>query len=402
MSTINRLTARAVRTLKADGRHADGGNLYLAIGNGGRSWVFLYRDRLTGRLREMGLGPASAVSLQAARQKAAIARKLLHDGTDPIAEKRAKRAATLKTRTFGDFSDSFVESIKHEFKNAKHRWQWGATLTTFAAPLRPMPLQAITTDDVRKVLEPIWHSKHETAKRLRGRIERVFSAAKASGLREGENPARWKDNLQPHFGRQRKERKHLAAMPYKDAPAFMIDLHKRDSMSALALEFTILTVARTGETIGATWSEFDLDDKLWTVPGERMKMKREHRVPLTDRAAAILNSLKRGKPTDFVFQSARRSKPLSNMALLECLRDLRDGITVHGFRSSFRDWVGDETMFPREIAEAALAHGITDETEAAYRRGDALNRRRELMDSWGGFLAADVGKVISMAGKRSM
>ena len=383
---LNRLTARTVQALKAKGRYADGGNLYLSIGNGGRSWVFLYRDRVTGRLREMGLGPSSVVSLQDARQRSATARKLLHDGLDPIADKRARQATASKAKTFGEFSDDFVESILPTFKNPKHKYQWTATLKKYAAPLRPMLLNAVTTDDVRKVLEPIWHTKNETAKRLRSRIERVFSAAKASGLRDGENPARWRDGLQPHFGKQKKRPKHLPALPYKEMPTFIADLRKRSGMSALALEFTILTAARTSETILAPWREFDLENALWTRPAERMKGAVEHRVPLTDRAVAILRGLKRGKPTEYAFEGAKPGKPLSDMAMLECLRDLRENVTVHGFRSSFRDWAGDETAFPRELAEMALAHINEDKVEAAYRRSDALKRRCELMKSWERFL----------------
>jgi integrase len=401
MRAMNRLTARTVQTLKAEGRHADGGGLYLTIGNGGKSWIFLYRDRVTGRLREMGLGAVTAIPLQEARQSAAAARKLLHGGIDPLADKRSKRAVAMKARTFGDFTEEFLKSALAGFKNEKHRAQWESTLKTYAAPLWPMLLQQITTDDVFRVLEPIWHTKSETAKRLRGRIERVLSAAKAAGLRAGENPARWLDNLKARLGKQNKTKRHHPALPYKEAPAFMAKLRTRQSTSALALEFTILTAARTGETILARRSEIDLDKKLWTVPAERMKMKREHEVPLPDRAIEILKSLAKGKPSDFIFDGAEPGQPLSDMSMLECLRDLRSGVTTHGFRSTFRDWAGDETGFPRDVVEFALAHKIEDESEASYRRGTALAKRRELMAAWGGYLAGDTGNVIALAGKRS-
>ena len=401
MRTSNRLSARTVQALKEDGRYADGGNLYLSIGNGGKSWSFLYRDRVTGRLREMGLGPLSLISLQDARQRAAGARKLLHDGIDPIADKRAKRNAMKAARTFGDYCDEFLDSKLAAYRNEKHKYQWRETLTTLAAPLRPLPLKSITTEDVRRVLEPIWLTRHETAKRLRGRIEHVLSAAKAAGLRDGENPARWKDNLKHLLSDQKKGNGHMAALPYKDAPAFMTNLRTRKSISALALEFTILTAARTGEVIGAKWAEVDFGKKLWTVPAGRMKMEKEHEVPLPQRAIEILESFGEGKPSGFIFEGAKTGQPLSNMAMLECLRDLRSGVTVHGFRSTFRDWAGDETSFPRDVAEFALAHKITNEIEAAYRRGTALAKRRELMEAWAGFLSGDTGNVINLAGKRS-
>jgi integrase len=401
MRSSNRLTARAVQALKADGRYADGGNLYLSIGNGGKGWTFLYRERATGRLREMGLGPLSAVTLQDARQRAAAARRMLHDGVDPLADKRAKRAVLAKARTFGDYCDEFLDSALPAYSNEKHKYQWRETLTTLAAPLRPLLVNDITTDDVRRVLEPIWLTRHETAKRLRGRIERVLSAAKAAGLRTGENPARWPDNLKHLLGEQKKGGGHMAALPYKEAPAFTAELRTRRSVSALALEFTILTAARTGETIGATWSEIDLAKKLWTVPAARMKMRKAHEVPLSNRAVEILQSLKRGKPTGYVFEGAAHGKPLSNMAMLEMLRGLRDGVTTHGFRSAFRDWCGDETSFPRDVAEFALAHKVSNEIEAAYRRGTALVKRRELMESWAGYLAGDSSNVVTLAGKRS-
>ncbi len=401
MRPMNRLTARAVQTLTAEGRHGDGGGLYLQIKNGGRSWLFMYRDRTTGRLREAGLGPAVSVPLREARQRAAALRLMLADGVDPIADKRARRAIASRTRTFGSFADDFIGSILSEFKNPKHRAQWESTLATYAAPLRAKLLNDITTEDVRQVLQPLWNTKHETARRLRGRIERILSAAKSAGLREGENPARWQNNLEPFFGKTTKAVKHHAAIPYKDMPGFMIELRQRDSTSARALEFAILTAARTGEVTGATWNEFDLKEKLWTVPAVRMKAGRAHAVPLTARAAEILESIKRGKPGDYVFPGAMRGNPLSDMALLECLRDLRDGVTTHGFRSSFRDWCGDETSTPREVAEAALAHTIRDKAEAAYRRGNALDRRRELMDAWEQFLSGDLGgKVVPFARKR--
>lgn len=388
MRALYRLTARKVQTLNAPGRYADGGNLYLQIGNGGKSWIFRYRQRTTGRVREMGLGAVRMVPLQEARQRAAAAHSLIANDLDPLTDRRSKRAVASKARTFGDYCDEFLESALTGFKNEKHKYQWKATLKDHAAPLRPMLLKDITTEDVRQVLEPIWHTKSETARRLRARIERVLSAAKAAGLRDGENPARWKDNLQAFFGKQQRAKKHFPAIPYPEMPAFMVELRKLKSISALALEFLILTVARSGEVRGMRWSEVDSDEKLWIVPGERMKMKKEHRVPLCNRALEILRGLKRGKPNDLVFKGAKPGEPLSDTALLMCLRGIRPGFTSHGMRSSFADWRGDETEFPRELAELALAHKIEDETERAYRRSDALKRRREMMVAWQDYLAA--------------
>ena len=399
MRKLNRLSVRTVATLDKTGRHADGGGLYLQIKNGGRSWVFIYRDRATNKHRNLGFGSINSVPLGEARQRAAAARLMLSRGIDPLADKRAKRAALKKARTFGDYCDEFLESALAGFSNEKHRYQWRATLTNDAAALRPLLLQAITTENVKKVLEPIWHTKHETARRLRQRIERVLDAAKAEGLREGDNPARWRGNLQPFFGSQKRAKRHLAAVPYQEMPNFMDELRSRASTSARALELCILTAARSGEVRGATWGEIDFTEKLWTVPAERMKAKRLHRVPLTNAALALLKKLPRGKPSDLIF-AGKDQKPFSDAAMLECLRDLRDGVTVHGFRSSFRDWAGDETSFPREIAEAALAHTIEDSTEAAYRRSDALKRRRELMELWDGYLAGERGKIISIAGAK--
>jgi integrase len=398
--TIERLSARQAATITKPGRHADGGNLYLSISSEGwRRWTFLYRERGTGRLREMGLGPAigpkrAGLSLADARRKAAQARQLLYTGTDPLNDKQAaKEAAELARRqamTFGEFADQFVESIASGFKNAVHLAQWKSTLAQYASSLRPMAIKDIKTEDVLKVIRPIWDTKQETASRLRQRIERILDAAKAKGLRSGDNPAAWRGNLKELMANPKVARRaHHAAVPYDDMPAFMQDLRKRNSISALALEFTILCAARTAETIGADWAEFDLAKKLWTVPGERMKSGREHQVPLPDRAIEILRSLivPEVTPAGFVFTGLKPGTALSNMAMLECLRDLRGrGATVHGFRSTFRDWAGDKTAFSRDIAEAALAHVLRDKTEAAYRRSTALERRRGLMTAWSQFL----------------
>lgn len=386
---INRLSARGVTAAKKPGRHADGGNLYLVVDtSGAKRWTLLYRDRRNGgKLREMGLGSLNAVSLAEARQKAADARKLIDGGKDPIEAKKFARAAERgAATTFGDFADAFVDGLAPGFRNAKHVAQWRSTLTNDAASLRDKSVADIGTDDVLAVLKPVWTAKPETASRLRGRIERVLDAAIAQGLRDGANPARWKGHLKSILPtpEKLKARGHHSAMPVADVPAFVHDLRRRDAAAARALEFAILTAARTGEVMGATWAEIDLNAAVWTVPAERMKAAREHRVPLSGRALAILAEMKgdRQEPKGFVFAGQRRDQPLSSMAFLMLLRRMNVKTTAHGFRSSFRDWAGDHTSFPREIAEAALAHAISDKTEAAYRRGTALEKRRELMEMW--------------------
>lgn len=390
---LKRLSARSVATLSEPGRHNDGDGLYLTISRGGtKSWLFMFRWE--GKLKEMGLGGVSTVSLADARDKAAEARKKVKAGINPIEEKRQTVAAETK-KTFGDFADDLVKDIQSGFRNEKHRWQWSHTLKTYAAALRPLPIDAVTTEQVLDVIKPLWMTKQETASRLRGRIERVLDAAKAKGLRSGENPARWRghlDHLLPR--RQKLQRGHHAAMPYADVPDFVADLRKRDATAGLALEFTILCASRSGEVISATWDEIDRKAKVWTIPGKRMKAGLEHRVPLTERALAVLAAAEKLKVSEYVFPGARKGKPLSNMAMANLLkkRMKHEGLTVHGFRSSFRDWAGESTAFPREIAEAALAHVVGDETERAYRRGDALEKRRKLMDAWARFVGAPKAK----------
>lgn len=393
---LDRLSPRAVATIEVPGRHADGGGLYLSVGPGAaRRWVFLYRWR--GRLREMGLGGLSSVSLRKARLKAAEARALLADGVSPLEAKQADRAVP----TFGDLADEVVRDLGPQWRNEKHKAQWSATLTTGAAKLRPLPVDAIETADVLETLKPLWTTKPETASRLRGRIERVLDAAKAKGFREGENPARWRghlDHLLPK--RQKLTRGHHAALPFADVPAFISRLRERDATAALALEFLILTAARSGEVRGATWSEIDLGNKVWTVPAKRMKAGREHRVPLNPSVVAILEKVKPlsgGSADAFVFPGPKPGSSLSDAAFNALLLRMdvdRADVTPHGFRSSFRDWSGELSTFPRELAEAALAHVVGDATERAYRRGDALEKRRKLMEAWGRFCEPKLGATV--------
>jgi len=377
---LNRLSARAVAALTAPGRHADGGGLYLLVkASGAKSWVFMWSRQ--GRQREMGLGSILGVALAVAREKAAEARVDLAAGRDPLGTRDR-----LKGKTFGDLADAHVRSMSPQWRNPKHVAQWIMTLTKYAAPLRPKTAAAITTDDVLDVLRPLWETKPETASRVRGRIEAVLDAAKAQGLRTGDNPARWRGHLDQLLPRRAKlSRGHHAAIKIDDVPSFMVSLGKTSGIAALALRFTVLTAARTGEAIGATWSEFDLDKGLWTVPAERMKAGREHRVPLSAAAIALVKSLREFSRGDFLFPGLKPGRPISNMAMDKSVRDAGLDFTVHGFRSTFKDWATERTSFPHELSEMALAHTIKDKTEAAYRRGDMLEKRRELMEAWAGF-----------------
>ena len=390
----NGLTARKAETAKP-GKYEDGHGLRLVVSpSGARKWVF--RFMRVGKRIEMGLGSMSAVSLAQAREKAADARRLVKAGKDPLAVRRAEQAAQADGEAFGPFSLKLIDTIETGFRNQKHRAQWRTTLTTYAAPIWNKRLADIETDDVLACLKPIWSAKAETASRVRGRIERVLDAAAARGLRSRDNPARWRGhlaNLLP--ARQRLARGHHAAMPFDDVPVFVAKLREAEGVSARALEFVILTAARSGEVLAARWSEIDLTAKVWTVPAARMKAGREHRIPLTKRAVAILATLATVRTGDHIFPGAKRGKPLSVMALTMVMRRMgMEAFTVHGFRSAFRDWAGERTNFPREVAEAALAHVVGDATERAYRRGDALEKRRALMEAWAAFCEPSAGRVV--------
>ncbi len=386
---LNRLTARQVATLAKPGRHADGGNLYLQIvPSGTRQWVFFFQ--LNSRQREMGLGNAGSggMTLAEAREKAIAARRQLAQGTDPIeARKVAKATAEAAGTTFGQFADDYVESHKAGWSNPKHAAQWAMTLgDAYCAPIRTKPIIDISIDDVLAVLVPVWQSVPETARRVRMRLEKVLDAARVRGLRTGENPARWKghlDHLLPKHGKA--SRGHHAAMPWAEVPDFLRMLEARDGTAALAFRFLILTACRTGEVLNARWSEIDFDTTTWTIPVERMKAQREHRVPLSKAALAVLDQA-RGRHAEFAFSGPSDAGPLSGMALLMLLRRMkRDDITAHGMRSAFRDWAAECTNFSREVCEMALAHAVENATEAAYRRGDLFDKRRKLMEVWAAF-----------------
>jgi integrase len=406
--TTGRLTALRVERAKRPGMYVDGGGLYLQVTKGGASWI--YRYMLNGRAREMGLGPLALFGLSEARAMALDARRLRHQGIDPIEHRRAIRAQAqldaAKAETFKQCAERYISAHRPKWRNGKHAAQWEATLATYAEAIGSLPVQAIDTALVLKCLEPIWTTKPETASRVRGRIENVLDYAGARGFRQGSNPARWRGHLDKLLPARSKVRKveHHAALPYLELPGFLAALREQDGIAARALEFTILTAARTGETIGARWSELDLLDKLWTVPAKRMKAQREHRIPLSARALAILQEMQPHRHADdgYVFPGGKSDRPLSNMAFLMLLRRMgRGDLTAHGFRSSFRDWCAERTNFPSEVAEMALAHVVSGKVEAAYRRGDLFDKRRRLMEAWAGFLAKvpiEQGKVVSLRG----
>jgi len=402
---VEKLSALTVSRAKARGYLGDGGGLYLQVSaSGSKSWVFRFKDH--GRLREMGLGSVHAIGLAEARKRATACRQMRLDGTDPIAVKKAgKLKAKLeaaRAMTFQQCAEAYIEAHKAGWQNAKHAAQWSSTLKTYAYPVfGALPVQAVDVALIAKVLEPIWTTKTETASRLRGRIERVLDWATVRGHCQGDNPARWRghlDQLLPARSRVRKVQHH-AALAYAEVGQFMADLRGQDTTSALALEFLILTATRTAEVIGATWSEADLDAAVWTIPAERMKAKKEHRVPLSKPALAILKRLYKHRAGEFVFMGAKPGRPLSNMALLMLLERLgRSDLTVHGFRSTFRDWCAESTNFPREVAEHALAHSLPDKVEAAYRRGDLFEKRRHLMAAWARYCGTTEprGKVVRL------
>lgn len=388
------LTALAVSRSRMAGMYGDGGGLWLQVTKSqARSWTF--RFTLHGRSREMGLGPLDTVSLAEAREKATACRKLVLDGIDPIDARKATRSAATeiasKSLTFDQCASRYIEAHKAGWRSAKHGDQWKATLDTYASPtIGKMAVGAVEVGHVMKILEPIWSTKTETASRVRGRIESILDWATARGFRKGDNPARWKGHLDALLPRRAKVApvEHHPALPYDQIATFLRAVQKQEGAGALALQFTILTAARTSEVVGARWSEFDVEQKVWTVPGERMKSGREHRVPLSSAALAILEAMKplRDERQPFVFPGARRGKPLSNMAMLAVLKRMkRTDLTTHGFRSTFRDWASETTGHPSEVVEMALAHIVSDKVEAAYRRGDLFQKRRDLMAEWAVF-----------------
>jgi integrase len=402
----NRLTARTVATTAKPGMHADGGGLYLHVSeSGAKSWI--YRWKRDGKSRDMGLGPAVDVTLAKARELATKARETVREDGDPIEARHARRLGArleaAKAMTFEACAKAYIDVHRSGWRNPKHAAQWPATLAAYVYPIfGALPVQVIDTALVTKAIEPIWNEKTETASRVRGRIESVLDWASARGYRQGDNPARWRghlENLLPKKSRVTKV-EHHAALPYGEIGAFMVELRQQEGIPASALEFAILTTARTGEVIGARWNEIDLAERVWTIPPGRMKAGREHRAALSDAAIAVLKKMRAIRSSDYVFPGTRVGQPLSGEAMLTLLRRMgQDEIAVHGFRATFTDWCAERTNFPSEVREMALAHVVADKVEAAYRRGDMFQKRLHLAEAWARYCAAPVpaGKVVPIS-----
>lgn len=393
------LSALAVSKLKSEGRHAVGGvdGLYLKVAGNSRSWVLCAamgkrinkQGKEVPRRLNMGLGSYPDISLAEAREIAREKRKQIRNGIDPIEAKREVKASFIRQQglktTFSECAQSVLLIKEKELKNAKHIAQWRSSLENYAFPvIGNLPVSKINKTHILEVLQPIWLEKNETASRLRGRIETILDYAKAKEYREGDNPAAWKGMLKPLLPEPNKvqKRKHHAALPYAEIQEFMQELSKRAGIAARALEFSVLTVARSGEVRGATWNEIDLENELWIIPAERMKAGKEHRVPLSKGAIQILEELPRLEGSELVFPG-QRGRQMSDMTLTAVLKRMgRKDLTQHGFRSTFRDWAGETTSYPREVIEHALAHKLKDKAEAAYQRGDLLQKRRAVMEDW--------------------
>lgn len=419
MAKAHKLTPLQVKntkppTDKKQERYADGGGLYFNVqATGSRSWIFRYM--LHGAARWMGLGPYPEVSLAEARELAADQRKKIRSGLDPLGEKKINvakvKADRAKAVTFDWCADKYIEAHAPSWKNAKHADQWRNTLKTYASPtIGTIDVARIETGHIMKILEPIWHTKAETANRLRGRIETILDWATVRKHRTGENPARWKGHIDKLLPARNKAAtvEHHAALPYVQMPKFMTELRERTGTAARAVEFGVLTGARSGEVRGMVWDELDEENGVWIIPGARMKAKREHRVPLSAEALKIIATMKELKTGDLVFPGTKmkddKPTPLSDMSLTAVLKRMDEDktknslpgwrdkngevITMHGFRSSFRDWVAEVTNYPNEMAEMALAHTVSNAVEAAYRRGDMMEKRRAMMQDWANYSAA--------------
>jgi integrase len=403
--TLNRLTAMKVAKAKKPGLLSDGGGLYLRIAPGG-SKQFIFRYAVNGRLRDMGIGPVHTVSLAMAREKALEARRLRLEGIDPIAHKKARiaalQAADAKTMTFKQCAEGFIRDNEKEWKNVAHRQQWTSTLARYVYPvIGDMPVTTIDTPLVLKVIKPVWGERTATAARVRGRIEAILGWATVHHYRSGDNPARWQGLLEHALPAQSKVAKteHHVALPYAEVAGFMAKLQQHTSPAAKCLEFIVLTAARLAEATGTMWSEIDFKARTWTVPASRMKGGREHRVPLSDAAMAVIDAMAAIRMNDYVFPGLRDGQPVGTRTLQNLVKRIGGEITVHGFRSCFRDWAAERTSFPREVAEMALAHAIPSAVEAACRRGDLFEKRRRLMAAWADFCtkpAAATGKVVAI------
>lgn len=400
---VRPLTPGMVEKVTKPGRYADGGGLYLWIKPDGRkTWTFRWRDKLTGKLREAGLGSYTneRVTLKMARERADDYRDQVWRLLDPIAERQKEltqaREALAKRVLFKVCAERYIDAHKATWRNEKHIKQWESTLSTYAASLMPMPVADITDDHVFACLEPIWNDKTETATRVRQRIESVLDWASANKYREGLNPARWKGNLDARLAKPEKLKKiqHHPALPHAEMGAFIAKLRASKAQSARALELQILTATRPGEVCGARWDEIDTSKKLWTIPAGRMKAAKEHAIPLSARALEILKAQPRA--SGFVFPGASLKKPMTTAAPMKLLKEIQPGITAHGFRSTFRDWAADQTAYPREVIEHALAHQLKDKAEAAYFRSDLLAKRARLMNDWSKYCSVEPGNTANV------
>jgi integrase len=392
--SLNRLTALKVARAKRPGMYADGGSLYLRVAEGGsKQWVFRYVTN--GRLRDMGIGPCHTLTLAEARERATEARKLRLDGIDPIASKRARvaalRVADANAMTFKQCAEGFIRDNEKKWTNPMHRQQWQNTLAQHVYPiLGSLPVAAIDTPLVLRVLKPLWGRTPETASRVRGRIENVLGWATVHHYRSGDNPARWNGLLEHALPARSRVAKieHFAALPYAEVAAFVARLRQETRVAARCLEFVLLTAARLGEAIHATWNEIDLDNRIWTVPASRMKADKEHKVPLSGATVAVLKAMRTVRHGDYIFPGSREKRPLGYATVLRLAKQVAGAnITAHGFRSTFRDWAAEHTNFPREVAEMALAHAVGTDVERAYQRGDLFEKRRKLMDAWAAYCA---------------
>lgn len=400
---MGKLNTKQIENLSEPGTYEDGDGLRLVVkASGKKSWVL--RFQLAGKRREMGLGGFPDVKLKDARSEAVTQRQLLQKKIDPLAEREATRLAVAKAVlaeqakaiTFKSVALDYIAAHRSGWKNAKHAQQWENTLASYAYPvLENLNAKEVTTEHVLKVLTPIWQVKPETASRVRNRMEMVLDAAKVRGLREGENPARWRGHLDKLLPPRSKVKTvvHHPALPWAEMPAFMKEIAKHDDLSYKAMQLTILTACRTSEVLGATWDELDLEKRVWKIPPHRMKAAKEHRVPLSNAAVNLINGLIRLKGNAHLFPGAREGKPLSNMSMLMSLRRMnRTDLTMHGFRSTFRDWAAESTQYPREVCELALAHVRQDKVEAAYFRGDLFEKRQAMMSDWAVFVTQPSGE----------
>ncbi|MCH9692770.1 MAG: integrase arm-type DNA-binding domain-containing protein [Gammaproteobacteria bacterium] len=409
---MGKLTVKEIEGIKAPGKYDDGDGLRLIVRpSGSKSWVLRYQ--LHGKRREMGLGSLDDVSLKEARAEAGVQKKLILQRVDPLVERRrtqqeqkaVAQSKNAKKVLFSNVSDDYIQAHRGGWKSVKHAQQWENTLKQYACPIigDKTPCQ-IATEDILEILKPIWFEKPETASRVRNRVELVLDAAKARGLRKGENPARWRGHLDKLLPKRSKVRRveHHSALPWAELPEFIQEISKREGLAFRAMELVILTATRTSEALGATWDEIDFKTKVWVIPDERMKAGKEHRVPLASPVVALLESLPRIDDNPHLFPGQRKGRSLSNMAMLMALRRMgRGDLTVHGFRSSFRDWAGEVTPHPRDVCEQALAHSLGDSVEAAYRRGDLLEKRKALMADWAAYATtAATENVVPMRNRK--